>query len=985
MITLQALCEYYIDCLKSDNVSIVFSPSKDRESYLYIRLDGTGLATDYAMESEKHRSFIKHNFGKELYVGYPCFYDGEKDKVIPLFVFKANLSESAQSLYVDKDSFIMNYGAIQECKLFPEMPVQFIEQLNEINDFAECQAQLVQFASGVKWASNLSGKNLVKEKFVIDSAILFRGDALLSSYSRGLNRELSGLAKNYEQSIHGTALNTLLRNCKCEKKSEVYNNANRIEVLPLNHEQRQAVQQAFYSDFSVITGPPGTGKTQLIAAFAINACYQGKTVLIASKNNKAVDIVEQRINSMGDRPFVMRQGSKEYSNGLSSYLDRLLSYSPTSEDYYELDKLKGANQRISDSIVQKTEQINMIVNLRNELDHEEREICNLRDNKALYDLARNHYDAPVFERKRVEAQSIIDTINIYSSFLKRLKYRIRKKKTQNAYNNLLSRLFALFKELDISSPVIDKPFSPDCIDQYIQLMKLFSARLDNCAKLHGYFTKLGRLISQPQIPSIQSEIKSLEQQQLKNAQQLWRKYLSVHFADNSSTRRQQLMNIRSEIDEAAQQEATRIPFDKLIEFRDCIPCWAVTSLSAYGRIPMIPGFFDYVIIDEASQCDIASALPLLYRAKKAVIVGDPNQLRHITALKPFSNRQLLQQHGINQARFSYLSCSLFDLASTIQTPYMIRDHYRSHPDIIGFSNKFFYNGKLRILTYENALHKPETCPKALEWINVKGKAERPASGSTHNREEAKTVIDILQQIVESGFDGSIGVVSPFRAQANLIQVMISRNKTISDSIIENSIVVDTAHKFQGDEKDVIIFSTVASSGLPDSCLNFLQEQKNVFNVAITRARASLIVVGNQDYCENCSVSFLKEFARYARNQTSNGPTLSNVSPEISSELEIQFGRLLMQAGVTAISQFSACNYSLDFAVIEEDGRKLDIEIDGEMYHKDWNGETIIQDRIRDNILEMNDWTIMRFWSYEVLDCPQLCIRKIKSWIGPTSP
>lgn len=92
----------------------------------------------------------------------------------------------------------------------------------------------------------------------------------------------------------------------------------------------------------------------------------------------------------------------------------------------------------------------------------------------------------------------------------------------------------------------------------------------------------------------------------------------------------------------------------------------------------------------------------------------------------------------------------------------------------------------------------------------------------------------------------------------------------------------------------------------------------------------------------------------------------------------------MQAGVTAISQFSACNYSLDFAVIEEDGRKLDIEIDGEMYHKDWNGETIIQDRIRDNILEMNDWTIMRFWSYEVLDCPQLCIRKIKSWIGPTS-
>ena len=62
------------------------------------------------------------------------------------------------------------------------------------------------------------------------------------------------------------------------------------------------------------------------------------------------------------------------------------------------------------------------------------------------------------------------------------------------------------------------------------------------------------------------------------------------------------------------------------------PCWAVTSLAARGRVPFTAGHFDLVVIDEASQCDIASALPLLFRAKRSVIIGDPQQLRHITAL-----------------------------------------------------------------------------------------------------------------------------------------------------------------------------------------------------------------------------------------------------------------------------------------------------------------------------------------------------------------
>lgn len=98
-----------------------------------------------------------------------------------------------------------------------------------------------------------------------------------------------------------------------------------------------------------------------------------------------------------------------------------------------------------------------------------------------------------------------------------------------------------------------------------------------------------------------------------------------------------------------------------------LPCWSVTSLSAKGRIPLVPGFFDLVVIDEASQCDIASALPLLYRAKRAVIIGGPKQLEYITTIPGQLDYSLLERYGI-PSEWSYTSNSLYGLAAASVTP-----------------------------------------------------------------------------------------------------------------------------------------------------------------------------------------------------------------------------------------------------------------------------------------------------------------------------
>ena len=97
-------------------------------------------------------------------------------------------------------------------------------------------------------------------------------------------------------------------------------------------------------------------------------------------------------------------------------------------------------------------------------------------------------------------------------------------------------------------------------------------------------------------------------------------------------------------DEGAAKRVFRRYYGLFPKIAKILPCWAVTSLSARGRLPFEPGLFDLVVIDEASQCDIASALPLLFRARRAVIIGDPLQLKHVSTVAPQQDRLILSAH-----------------------------------------------------------------------------------------------------------------------------------------------------------------------------------------------------------------------------------------------------------------------------------------------------------------------------------------------------
>jgi superfamily I DNA and/or RNA helicase/very-short-patch-repair endonuclease len=412
-----------------------------------------------------------------------------------------------------------------------------------------------------------------------------------------------------------------------------------------------------------------------------------------------------------------------------------------------------------------------------------------------------------------------------------------------------------------------------------------------------------------------------------------------------------------------------------------------------------PGFFDLLVIDEASQCDIASVIPLLYRAKRVVVIGDPNQLSHISSLSLKQDTQLLTKHGLidSYATWGYSRNSLFDRALGFchsDNIVNLLEHHRSHADIIEFSNIHFYKGQLRIATHYRKLRRPMTSGPAIRWEDVQGTVTRPSGGSINNKKEAQVLVKELERLVSQGYQGTIGAVSPFRAQALYIRELLHKDYPDLEQklITKFDFEVDTVHKFQGDERDLILFSPVVSLNCPDSSLRFLGRTGNLFNVAVTRARASLIVIGDRQSILQCGVNYLEEFAKYVDSLETKveqkyidldelGPVYPNVSnPEHVSEWEKILYYALYKSGIRTIPQYPVEKYRLDLALITENSRRLDIEVDGERYHRDWNGELCQRDRLRNCRLQEYGWDVLRFWVYEVRDDLEGCVKRVRGWM-----
>ena len=643
------------------------------------------------------------------------------------------------------------------------------------------------------------------------------------SVTAGVLHELTQIAEKPSGVYRETVLNLINEEYTQSKPTDTQQKtlADFFPVTPLSLSDAQlnVIKNVENAKLVSVFGPPGTGKSQTIVNLAAHLIANGKTVLVASRMDKAVDVIAERLNDLGAPFLALRAGRLNYQRELSMRLQDLLA------NKVDLD------EGVENSILCDVSDMEELLKAISDLEKKSEKIIKLEESWTGINEQIKLEEPMHLNPKFIKAVLKEDEINLVENSIKLLTSNLEKSgffaglKNISAIGNLKKvlkinsfdvnneNLAILKNELEYAK-LICKARKIETEIQTIGNIHVFSEQIRNMKK------KQKRLAIDILKTKRRTALKGLMQDPIK------RQRLFVH-SKSLVERKKNLQNRLLETED----------FKPLLE---AFPCWCVTTYAVSGSLPMKPGLFDVVIIDEASQCDIASCFPILYRAKKAVVVGDDKQLPHLSFLEKAKEQSFLSQYGINdryQLMWRFRTNSMFDLANYYSMhPVLLDEHFRSLPPIINYSNKEFYGGRIRVM------RRNDNTKKVLETVVVPdGKVDFDA---TRNLPEIEALVKRLHEIVVEDERKnperpvSIGIISPFRAQVE--QLKISVSKVLSEHMMQkHQIEIGTAHTFQGDERDIILASwAYANNSFPQSLI-FLQKP-NLFNVAITRARNQMI-------------------------------------------------------------------------------------------------------------------------------------------------
>lgn len=227
----------------------------------------------------------------------------------------------------------------------------------------------------------------------------------------------------------------------------------------------------------------------------------------------------------------------------------------------------------------------------------------------------------------------------------------------------------------------------------------------------------------------------------------------------------------------------------------------------------------------ASQGNIAMSLVPIIRGRSLMLVGDPQQLSPVILLNPIDNEKLKRIYGVTD-EYDYIKNSIYKTylaCDAVSEEILLSHHYRCNKKIISFNNKKYYNNKLII-------NSPDKEANPLIFKNI------PANTTNYKNTAPQEVEEIISFIKEHP-DKSIGIITPFTNQKELI------NKALKDNGMEN-IPCGTVHAFQGDEKDVVLFSLAITQQTYQGTYDWLKNNKELINVATSRAKDQLVILSD---------------------------------------------------------------------------------------------------------------------------------------------
>ena len=765
---IEKIISYYQDCYKQEfrdnNILNYLGVKVDERFYienitkLYQKEDPIRLDQNLGEELYKYIEIHKKEktlIASSFFITGKLTFLGKRQTICaPLITTPVTLEKDVKGIYYFKYNFDENNCNTTLLNLIKNnynLGETFLLEIESLINNVEPQYQnITQISSKIKEYIDIDTKELDKLPLLIADSDLKKytkkeslklspvfsiGIIEKSKSSRGV---LSEIEEIKEKHLYNETLRTLFSGNKIWSDKKI--NKNRTVYVPsnLSEPQLDIILGAKSSDVTVVIGPPGTGKSYTIASLAIDMAYNEKSVLICSKSDQAVDVLQEKIvHDLGIKGLSIRAGvGRSYTSVLKKKIESILRFK-----HFEV-KNDYINKKKRD-----------IESKQKRIDEIEKEIT---------------------EREGKEIENGELFVDIKPSFFRSLKRRYISSK--------------ILKGLPFWI-LID--FLKDAIHEKSQLIK-----------------NLITLQYKSKIVSLLSYKRSTFQDLLK-------------FIKSSDTgKRADLL--------------ASIDFDLIVQ---CLPIWITKSADVSHTLPLKNDMFDVAIIDEASQCDIATIIPILARAKKIVIVGDPKQLRHTSFL---SNEVLLNTatlHNViegndvlNYRTHSFLDYVL-DRLDSQKNIHFLDEHYRSVPSIINYSNEKFYDGNLKVMS-DLQIHQKQS---SVYWISCNG-----IKGSNGiNLAEADQILSDIKQVIHLEKDlplhlcSTIGVLSPFRDQVNYIKSKIEEFDILY--IKKHKIAIGTPFSFQGEERDLMYITFTIDNDTSSSVFQYL-DREDVFNVSITRAK-----------------------------------------------------------------------------------------------------------------------------------------------------
>lgn len=428
----------------------------------------------------------------------------------------------------------------------------------------------------------------------------------------------------------------------------------------------------------------------------------------------------------------------------------------------------------------------------------------------------------------------------------------------------------------------------------------------------------------------------------------------------------------------------QFPKNEFAKLKQAFPC-ILSGIRDYAEyIPLEPEIFDLIIIDEASQVSVSQAFPALLRAKKILILGDKKQFSNVKSsnAKTETNKEYVNKiqkifretTEYDQAKMTRLAkfniktsiLEFFEFISNYDA--QLLKHFRGYKEIISYSNKHFYQNNLQVMKIRESPIKDVLKFSVIEPDN--NTEIYPKS----NIAEVNFIIDELKKIKDRESKSSVCIITPHTNQQKLLMEVISNSKEKDYYFNELDLKIFTFDTCQGEERDIVFYSMVATKELDRLSYIFSKniDQSRIeedaqqiraqrLNVGFSRAKETMHFVLSKPI-DKYSGSIKEALMHYSNilEDTDQEPSPEEVDPNSPKEKEVlnwitqtyfwqtnkkhiflkpqfEIGKYLKQIDKT----YNQPNYRVDFLLVyknETSKNKIIIEYDGfDAHFKDSDG------------------------------------------------